>query len=1324
MSSETPVAASAAPRRHWRLALIALALTILALLAGLAWLTGTAAGARTALAALASASGGNIGIGTVKGQLAGPLHLQQLTLQSTGMHAELQDIHLEWRPQALLQGRLHVTALRIGALKIRQRIGQPATPATMPASLALPLQLQLDSVQVGRGMLDWGALNVVELGAFAMRLDYESARYRLVLEQLTARSGANRGAAAGTAQADNFSGGLSGQVELSDARPYPLSGTFKAKADARIAQQQIAGAGTLALSGSLAQLQTSIDFTIGAASIKGQARLLPFSALPLGTAEIDAQALDLAVFGAGLPRTRISGKLTASAAGGTLALANAEAGTYNAGRLPLHALSSRFRQDAQGLHFDTIALALGSAAAPAGEIQGSGQLAKGTLNLALTTAALDLRRLDARLLATRLAGSAGVRHAAGRQAFTLALSEPGQNRRLALSLSAQATLADDALALERAELRLGDGVLRASGRQQLAGQRQFSAKGAVSRFHWQDLGQFAGVPELYLNGEFAVSGALAPQLTADLDFRIADSRLAGQPLQGEGRAHLRADSLDIPKLMLAAGVNRLDIAGQLQPQGGQLTFALAAPRLAQLGPGFAGALEAKGTARGSFTRPRIAAEWQASQLRLQDLLQIDSTRGNGELQLDPQAPWRLGQASIDAAAQGVRSGAVQVADVRAVLRFAPPANAPLTLQVRAQKLAAADYRADSLSLDASGTTGRHTLVADLAQADQQWRLQASGALQAQAPRWQGSIDQLSGSGRLQARLAGPAPLEIAPQHIDLRQFRLTAEGATLAVEQLRRDRSGIQTRGRFEHLPLAMLLPYLRPQPDVSTDLLFGGAWDLTLAGVPRGTFSLQRERGDLATGGMTPVALGLTRLEASAIAGNGKLQLLLQANGSNLGSVAVDAGIALNGASGFGITPQSALSGAAKLAVPSLRWAAPMIGATAVAEGSLEGELRLAGSLGAPQLAGQVNGRGLRLGLPDLGVDLRGGSLDASFQDTRLQVRSLAFAHGGGQLNIAGPIDLAGAQPDVQLALKAERYPLLARSDRKLVVSGNGAVNLREGRLQVSGGFNADSGMIDIGQADKPALSDDVVIAGTTPRKAVTPLALDLVIGLGEGIVIRGRGLDAVLVGQLQFKNDAGEQLKTQGAMRVLSGTFAAYGRELAIEKGLLYFNGAPGNPGLDIRAMRRGQQVEAGVAVLGTALAPRIVLVSEPTVSDADKLSWLVLGRGLDAATGGADLVALQGAAASLLTQGAAAGVQAGLAGAFGLDELSVGTSSDGLQQRIVTIGKQVSSRLHIGIEQGLETASSVLLLRYTISRKLSLEIDTGTRSAFTLFYNFAFD
>lgn len=153
--------------------------------------------------------------------------------------------------------------------------------------------------------------------------------------------------------------------------------------------------------------------------------------------------------------------------------------------------------------------------------------------------------------------------------------------------------------------------------------------------------------------------------------------------------------------------------------------------------------------------------------------------------------------------------------------------------------------------------------------------------------------------------------------------------------------------------------------------------------------------------------------------------------------------------------------------------------------------------------------------------------------------------------------------------------------------------------------------------------------------------LTLDVGVNLDNGITVHGRGLDAQLIGDLQFSSSVTEGLRARGTLRMDKGSFTAYGRALSIEQGVLRFDGAVNNPALDILAMRRGPGVEAGVWVHGTVLSPRIALVSEPTVPDAEKPSRVVLGRGLDAVAGG-DLGTLQSATASLLSQGAASGVQ----------------------------------------------------------------------------------
>ncbi|MFT7958344.1 translocation/assembly module TamB domain-containing protein, partial [Salmonella enterica subsp. enterica serovar Typhimurium] len=57
--------------------------------------------------------------------------------------------------------------------------------------------------------------------------------------------------------------------------------------------------------------------------------------------------------------------------------------------------------------------------------------------------------------------------------------------------------------------------------------------------------------------------------------------------------------------------------------------------------------------------------------------------------------------------------------------------------------------------------------------------------------------------------------------------------------------------------------------------------------------------------------------------------------------------------------------------------------------------------------------------------------------------------------------------------------------------------------------------------------------------------------------------------------------------------------------------------NPNINILAMRRNQDVEAGVSVTGNANQPRVQLVSEPNVPDDEKLSWMMFGHGTDSSS-----------------------------------------------------------------------------------------------------------
>ena len=141
------------------------------------------------------------------------------------------------------------------------------------------------------------------------------------------------------------------------------------------------------------------------------------------------------------------------------------------------------------------------------------------------------------------------------------------------------------------------------------------------------------------------------------------------------------------------------------------------------------------------------------------------------------------------------------------------------------------------------------------------------------------------------------------------------------------------------------------------------------------------------------------------------------------------------------------------------------------------------------------------------------------------------------------------------------------------------------------------------------------------------------------------------------------------------------------------------------------------------GTMLAPRVQIVSQPPVSEGERLSWLVLGRAPTDATK-ADLGLLQAAAGALLARGDSMPIDRKLAKTFGLDEISFRGTGE-VQDRAIAVGKRLSDKVYVSYEQGLGTVTSSLVkLDYALSRRWSLRAETGTSSGWGVFYRFSWD
>jgi translocation and assembly module TamB len=356
-----------------------------------------------------------------------------------------------------------------------------------------------------------------------------------------------------------------------------------------------------------------------------------------------------------------------------------------------------------------------------------------------------------------------------------------------------------------------------------------------------------------------------------------------------------------------------------------------------------------------------------------------------------------------------------------------------------------------------------------------------------------------------------------------------------------------------------------------------------------------------------------------------------------------------------------------------------------------------------------------------------------------------------GGQLLATGSVDWLPGVPGspitsrLRMALdaKAQALRVTARPDQRLVVSGNLAARLIDTRLVLRGILLADQALFVLPEDNIPKLGSDVVVkrgkpvAGKAdqaadklqPRLAQTIIPdLNIVLDPGPNFQVQGHGLKTRLTGLLTLQAEGRDvPPRLTGELNTVGGTYRAYGQSLRIEEGRLRFAGVYDNPALDIRAVRPNLSQVVGVEVSGTAQLPVVRLYSDPDLPEAEKLSWLVLGR--SSANGGAETALLQQAALALLAGRGVAPTE-GIGKAFGLDEVSLGqiatTNLDGTTgtEATVRLGKRISRDFYVAYERGLAGTLGTFYVFYDLSRRFTLRGESGTQNAVDLIFTTRYD
>ncbi|MEF8689295.1 UNVERIFIED_CONTAM: translocation/assembly module TamB domain-containing protein [Comamonas sp. A-3] len=434
--------------------------------------------------------------------------------------------------------------------------------------------------------------------------------------------------------------------------------------------------------------------------------------------------------------------------------------------------------------------------------------------------------------------------------------------------------------------------------------------------------------------------------------------------------------------------------------------------------------------------------------------------------------------------------------------------------------------------------------------------------------------------------------------------------------------------------------------------------------------------------------------------------------------------------------------------------------------QGSLAADASISGTLQDPKWQGDIKADGLNIVSLLDGVDLRDGILRAKLQGTRLDITELRLKGGkgsqarilgysgnltrapedGGQLTGSGYAQFTPSGTGVESGLsmnlqaKASKLQVLVRADRQVSVSGDLQARLEQGQFTLRGDLTVDRASIILPEESAPSLDKDVVVRSAASRKAeeeerrrseqqackeqarATPRKVpDILVKLdmGRDFALQGFGITTRLLGQLEVRGASyiGGPPSVTGEIRTEQGRYRAWGQSLNVETGLIRFNGPYNNPSLDILALRPNIAVKAGVQVLGTASAPRVLLYSDPALPDAEKLSWVVMGR--DPASGGASSALLQQAAMALLAGGNSSSGK--IAGSLGLDEVGFKGGGDGTDAAgaALTMGKRISDKLYLTYEQSLSGAMGIIYIFYDLSRSVTLRAQTGMTSAMDIVY-----
>ena len=1252
----------------------------------------------------------------VTGSLRTGGRVASLSWQQGGLDIEARAVTLAWNPWALLDRKLEITQL--GALEIMVTDSRPArnTPSAPPESVQLPWpvevkQFKLSSITVKGSNNNSKSQSVADLTGLYR---YDGSTHHLSVTNVQIEGGRYSGVATLSSNAPlTLNAQLAGALQTGlPGRDEPVALRLRATAQGPIGELLVKADVELADGAAAAAAASSPRASVSA-------RLAPWATQPVREGQADFSEFDPASLWPALPRTLLTGRVLLQPLGDAAALAEQAwaVQTQLSNRLPGPWDQRRV---------------------PVDSMEASGEWRGGAL-------------LVRSLKATR---GQGQLQASGEWERPLAVppGPPGAKTSTGPAWRGEATLknVNPALLDTRLAARPLSGRARLTGRESFitfdadvaaAGSRALArATSPVSR------SDAASALLLVLHSVTARGSWDARRAGGTLAFSSLRVQTDDAELRGELEVQTRVPGSQGVLTLIAPGLDA-QWSGELREARGNGSASVAvrdaaqALRWLQRWPGLPPALQ-QATASGKLN---LNADWQggwrdpALQARL-DLPVLD-------WQLPATAPAAAGellqlravQATVSgrmSQAQVALQGRADVAGRRVVLQAdVSGGRSPGQTDLWRGLLQKLDVQIDDPALGPAAWRVRTRDAVAL-----QWRQPGAGR-----PLRDGAFE--SGSGQAQLSSVNNADRQ-----------------ALIAWQPIRWETGEFVSAGKLGGVPLAWLETLAGRNiagAGLLGDLLFEGNWDVGLGNTVRLKADLARSSGDLVLqaetveGTPTRVVAGIREARVSIASDGEAVSLALRWDSERTGTAegllttrlarAAPGG----GLGGWQWPADAPLKGQAQAQFPRLGLWSVLAPPGWRLRGALAANVTVGGTRAAPQLAGTLLASDMALRSVVDGIEFGNGRLAAQFDGARLRITEFSLQGvgekgAGGTLIAQGEAGWVGGKPSVRLDGRLNRLRASLRSDRQATVSGDFQASLSGTQSTLTGKLRVDSARIVLPEENTPQLGNDVVVRtargsatgqqapastsvmpGRSAHDESRAVKLALQIDLGPDFRVTGKGLETRLSGVLSLTGESLASPRLTGVITTIGGEYRAYGQRLDVERGMLRFTGAIDNPSLDILAIRPNLLQRVGVEILGTAQLPRVRLYAQPDLSDAEKLSWLIVGRA--SASGGAEAALVQQAALALL--GAKTGANStGLAALLGLDDLSfrgASSNADGaVTQAAVTLGKRFSRNFYASYEKSISGALGTLFLFYDLSQRFTVRGQAGRQGAIDLIYTIPFN